>query len=216
MTRTEALKIAKPRIHTTDEVREILNRDKTCHRTVIKPQIIITDEHRRVKPYSEMTDCELVFIMANLKQNVGDIVYVREAWYYESHMHGLTDGKPDLPSGNYSHRYVYKQRNPDYPVWCGVGKQGWNSPATMPREAARIFYEIKAQRVERLQDINGVDIAREGINFCWYNGEQERWENEQKIAFRRHWNSRHKNKSEQWEANPWVLVEEFEFVEVEG
>ena len=83
----------------------------------------------------------------------GDTLWCREVWYYESHMEDLTAGEPDLPSGAYSHRYIFKADCHDYPVGVGVGAQGWNSPVTMPKEACRHILRVKSVKVCRAQDL---------------------------------------------------------------
>ena len=89
---------------------------------------------------------------------VGDRLWVRETWYYEEHMHDLTEGMPDLPCGLYSHRLVYKADCTDYPVNVGVGRQGWCPSIFMPRWASRILLEVTDIKVERLQDITEEDL----------------------------------------------------------
>ena len=87
----------------------------------------------------------------------------------------------------------------------------------MPKEAARIFLKVTDVRVERLQDIDGQGIAREGVD----NGKSNpsmgvRWENMQRLAFEELWNSTIKKKDFDiygWDANPWVWVIEFERIE---
>jgi hypothetical protein len=73
----------------------------------------------------------------------------------------------------------------------------------MPRRLSRITLEITDVRVERLNDISGHDVLAEGVD----NGSSNptmgvRWENMQKIAFAKLWNSI--NGPDSWQANPWV------------
>lgn len=76
----------------------------------------------RGEPKEDCRDlfCEPMCYLENIKIpfNVGQILYVRETWYYET-FHEDTDSPPDLPSGNRSWRYMYKASNPDYPVIPG-------------------------------------------------------------------------------------------------
>lgn len=94
---------------------------------------------------------------------IGDLLWVRETWYYEEHMHDSTEGMPDSPGGLYSHRLVYKADCPDYPANVGVGRQGWRPATFMPYWASRITLEITGIRVERLQEITECDAEKEGM-----------------------------------------------------
>lgn len=139
----------------------------------------------------------------------GDILYVRETWFYEQHMENLEQEEPDLPSGRYSRRYIYRADNPEYPVDMGVGGNGWEPSIHMPKEAARIWLRVTDVRVERLQDITEEQAEAEGlkddVEYC--KGKTAR------AHFIDLWNSTIK-KSEisryGWDANPWVWVIEFE------
>ena len=90
----------------------------------------------------------------------------------------------------------------------------WRPSIHMPREAARLFLRVTGVRVERLKDIDGHGILKEGID----NGKSNpamgtRWENMQSMAFAELWNSTLKSADLPlygWAANPWVWVIEFE------
>ena len=139
----------------------------------------------------------------------GQTLYVRETWFYEQHMEDATFGNPDLPSGRYSHRYVYRADNPDYPVDVGVGAHGWRPSIHMPREAARIFLRVTDVRVERLQNITPDDAIREGIiKAPFYE-----WRLMARSEFEDLWNNTIPKKDigkYGWDADPWVWVIEFE------
>lgn len=124
----------------------------------------------------------------------------------------LTAGKPDLPSGCYFNRYVFKADSPDYPVNVGVGCHGWRPSIHMPREAARIFLRATDVRVERLQDITEDDASFEGVPAKILSREPfeaipslERfpkiWDRTVKPADRALYG---------WSANPWCWVIQFE------
>lgn len=170
----------------TDMVKAILDGRKTVTRRVIKPQPKAKiayrcagygcgkwshpgkdawkywdDESFRLP--EDLSDAELSK-MWTPPCHTGDILYVRETWFYEHHMEDTTAGEPDLFSGRYSHRYVYRADNPDYPVDIGVGATGWHPSIHMPKEAARIFLKVTNVRVERLQDITEEQAINEGIS----------------------------------------------------
>lgn len=150
----------KPILFSTEQVRAILEGRKTMTRRVAKN---IPEGTHRVEQIGESLFEAHWGIHSNgmfldgateikCPYQPGDILWVRETWYYEEHMHELTTGDPDLPSGRYKHRYIYKASDPDYPVDVGVGNKGWRPSIHMPKEAARIFLRITNVRVERLQE----------------------------------------------------------------
>lgn len=84
----------------------------------------------------------------------------------------------------------------------------WRPSIHMPRDASRLTLEVKAVRVERLQQISEADAMCEG---CSVVGSVEA----RNVALPREqfqtlWNSI--NGPESWNANPWVWVVEFEGV----
>lgn len=153
---------------------------------------------------------------------VGSTMYVRETWYYETHMEDVTAGKPDLPSGRYSHRYVFKADCPDYPVDVGVGAHGWRPSIHMPKEAARIFLRVTDVRVERLQDIDYEGCRAEGIFDDYKTYSDSYHENLARraysVMFAELWDSTIKKSNRDkygWEANPYVFCVSFEKISKE-
>lgn len=127
---------------------------------------------------------------------VGDILYVRETWSE------WTDG------------YVYKAWTSPFPQPGRYSDKMmiWHPSIHMPKEAARIWLKITEVRVERLQEMNGQDVLKEGIN-SHVHPEANYFDGNQREMFEELWNSTIK-KSELnlygWEANPWVWAIEFE------
>jgi hypothetical protein len=136
----------------------------------------------------------------------GDRLWVRETWYYENHMHDLTSGEPDLPSGEYSHRYIYRASSPDYPVNIGVGRQGWKPSIHMPKAAARIWLEVVSVRIERLQEITYDDCLREGM---WNYGTDI----DTLAAFQELWQKLNAKRGYGWDSNPFVWAISFKTLE---
>lgn len=220
----------RPILFNTDMVRAILDGRKTVTRRRIKPKQLIglgcdrcpnnmpeeyiKEKKYLFKPYCDMQDDELIGDIYKPPCEPGDILYVREAWFYESHMEDRTAGEPDLSSGRYSSRYIYKADDSDYPVSVGVGGTGWQPPGTMPKEAARIWLRVANVRVEQLQDMTLDDFLSEGVclNPEAFNDPENAYGQAKRI-FMDTWNSTIK-KSDQdlygWDANPWVWVIEFE------
>lgn len=218
MTREELLQIAKPILFNTEMVRAILDGRKTVTRRLVKTQ-----------PTYRLTcgqNWEKLLVEAAAPYQPGDILYVRETWFYESHMEDVTAGDPDLPSGRYLHRYIYKADSQDYPVNVGYGATGWRPSIHMPKEAARIFLKVKDVRVERLQDIK--NLREEGIipsescehcfavcGGCEPKNSPTGCDNEV-VNFADIWDSTIKKSDLDrygWDANPWVWVIEFERIE---
>lgn len=221
----------KPILFNTEMVQAILEGRKTVTRRVIKPQpyimnagwsniLQIGNKGPLFPGCDNPKSSDVRWRFCNYMP--GDIIYVRETWYYEEHMHDLTEGEPDLPSGKYLHRYVYKADNEDYPVNVGVGKHGWKPSIHMPKEAARIFLKVTDVRVERLKDTTEEQAIKEGITNTskgfkeWVAG----WSRSAYImSFSELWNSTIKKQDLDeygWDSNPWVWVIEFERVEVEN
>jgi hypothetical protein len=209
-----------PILFNTDMVQALLDGRKNTTRRVIKfPQNRFTGEIPRadnVKVYENTLLSDRISFHEDPHYSFdikppyqrGDILYVRETWFYEHHMEDRTAEEPNLPSGNYSHRYIYKADDPDYPVDVGVGANGWHPSIHMPKEAARIWLMVKNIRVERLQNMGKMDAVKEGIDpRCCVNLAHAL------TKFKKLWNSTIK-KSDQdlygWEADPWVWVIEFE------
>lgn len=126
----------------------------------------------------------------------GDTLWVRETWQYLPDSVALDGGG-----------FVYKaSENGD--AWATTESWTWRPSIFMPKEAARIFLRVTDVRVERLQEISGADITREGIgNGEFFDTLPDR------AAFRKLWDSLRKPanlKQYGWDANPWVWVISFE------
>ena len=126
-----------------------------------------------------------------------DILYVRETW-----------------NGDWCDHYIYKADGGSAKAAGYTAEPKWRPSIHMPREAARLFLRVTGVRVERLKDIDGHGILKEGID----NGKSNpamgtRWENMQSMAFAELWNNTIKPSDRAlygWAANPWVWVIEFE------
>ncbi|MCH5186808.1 MAG: hypothetical protein J1F63_00290 [Oscillospiraceae bacterium] len=214
--------VAKPILFNTEMVQAIQDNRKSVTRRIIKPQ--------------PTTETPMYCYAAGRNKDIGkwvdkaghqwappcragDIQYVRETWFYEYHMHDLTEGKPDLPSGRYLHRFVFKAQDPNYSVDLGAMASGWRPSIHMPKEAARIFLRVTEVRVERLQDMRLVDCLAEGVLLS--SIEKMDFIKGPLIARERYagvWDSTIPKKELArygWGANPWVWVIEFERMEVQ-
>ena len=139
----------------------------------------------------------------------GDILWVRETW---NKMMCLKDGcKTNCTLGNNCTGYVYAA------IHFGPEVKPWKPSIFMPREAARLFLEVKSARVERLQKISPEDCVAEGAvknpHYMKYGGEKclvihKRYKDD----FMALWdsiNAKREGGAYAWENNPWVWVYEF-------
>ncbi|CNI74784.1 phage-like protein [Yersinia massiliensis] len=136
---------------------------------------------------------------------VGDQLWVREAFAAglctESTLaYRATHKKEDLEEG-----------------WGETIK--WTPSIHMPRWASRINLLITGVRVERLNDISEQDAISEGLE-CYvddgvpYYGPFNNGDCRPDVVFRGLWDSIYGQKEgENWQANPWVWVIEFERME---
>jgi len=162
---------------------EILEQGSTV--SVMKPRKF-RDEYARFCPYEPY--------------HVGDILWVRERF--------CNVNKPGIKPEYYYFADTLSIECEDYDPkeWT------WKPSIHMPREAARIFLEIKSISVGRLQDIGEKDAKAEGVEpmttpdipgvgrtyiqgFGWL------------------WNEINAKRGYSWESNPWVWVIEFRRVE---
>lgn len=211
----------------TEMVRAILEGRKSCTRRIVKPQQLIgmlpdkckngapekflKEKKLMFKPYCDMTDIELINTAYKAPYQPGDILYVRETW-------------KKAPNGYYY--YEDWQRNDISDV------TKWKPSVRMPKEAARIWLKVTNVRVERLQEMNPVDVIKEGAypdcwdclntygesgSQCCYGTEEQCSQcDEVMMEWENLWNSTIKKSdldSYGWNASPWVWVIEFEMCE---
>ena len=188
----------KPILHNTPMTQAIQEGRKTVTRRAIRPQ----PEGRpiRMTENSCYPGCYAIEgtprVIRPPYQPV-DILYVRETW-----------------NGDWCDHYIYKADGGSAKAAGYTAEPKWRPSIHMPKEAARLFLRVTGVRVERLKDIDGHGILKEGID----NGKSNpamgtRWENMQSMAFAELWNSTLKSADLPlygWAANPWVWVIEFE------
>jgi hypothetical protein len=182
----------KPILFNTEMVRAILEGRKTATRRAVKPQ-----PESRPTPMKKDSCWPGCFAIQGTAKVIrppyqpGDTLWVRETW-----------------AKSMAGTFMYQADDKAIMV------ERWRPSIHMPREAARLFLRVTGVRVERLKDIDGHGILKEGID----NGKSNpamgtRWENMQSMAFAELWNSTLKPADLPlygWAANPWVWVIEFE------
>lgn len=135
----------------------------------------------------------LPYIEKNPPYRKSDILYVRETWREYS--------------PGFDNLFIYKADYAD-----GSVNVKWHPSIHMPKEAARIWLKVTDVRVERLQDISGREILKEGIN-SHVHPDADYFDGNQREMFAELWDSTIKKKDLSlygWDANPWVWVIEFE------
>lgn len=193
----------KPIIFSTPMVQAILDGRKTQTRGVVKinGQPISSPEERL-----ELTEDGLIYHSVNsmsgyykLSYQLGDILWVRETW-------------ATVSSGIIEYKATYIEPYTGSTEIDHIGKKiTWRPSIHMPREAARIFLQVKNVRVERLQDITEEDAKAEGCHERLLN---DGWKNIGKLTARDDfimlWEYLNAKRGYGWGTNPWVWVIEFE------
>lgn len=210
----------KPILFNTEMVRAILDGRKTCTRSSVSsrqflgmlpdkcknaaPDEFLKGKRMMFKPYCDMTDAELIMTAYKEPYEPGDILYVRETVWQKIGFYLDVDGETK-PSWHNEFRYVVSDKKPE---------TGWNyswakRPSIhMPKEAARIWLKVTDVRVERLQEISGEDLIKEGIDLFQSSYVRVAFD-----EFKNIWNSTIKKSDLDrygWDANPYVWVIEYE------
>ena len=200
-------------------VRAILGGRKTQTRRIVKPQPELTKNSgfswNGALYGAGSDDRETNRNFAHIKcphGTPGDRIWVRETWAEAG------AGAPDLKlyRANYpAHVPTHYENVPP------AEDVRWTPSIHMPRWASRILLEITDVRVERLNDISEEDARAEGIidGGCLNCGEPEPCgcanpEPDATDAFAYLWQSIYGQ--ENWNANPWVWVIEFNRIEGDG
>lgn len=183
----------------TEEVKAILEEKKTQTRRVIKPPKC-TFLLGLCKDGLNFGICgSNQVIVKKPSYQGGEVLWVRETW---ANIEGEIQYKADTGNKYPGEWPEHEKDNPDCPRW--------RPSIHMPKEAARIFLDVKNIRVERLQDITEEDAIAEGVI---YGQGERRWT--ARSAFMDLWDTINKKRGYGWETNPWVWVIEFKKVESE-
>lgn len=151
----------------------------------------------------------------------GDVLWVRESITILYPVHCISEK---------DNRFVYKANMcPDDKVirkeYVGCGyPYKWKPSIHMPKEACRIFLQVNAIQLERLQSITSEDAVQEGIrcygncnnNLKWYKNyllpeHSEKVADSAKHSFQTLWQKI--NGPQSWSANPWVWVAQFKQIQ---
>lgn len=204
----------KPILFNTEMVRAILDGRKTCTRRICKdanectvPDIEFYNADKRTYAVHNFADKKHTEQLSIAERTCpicpGDILYVRETWC----------ALPVNEAGHMSGHSVYYYKS-DGDLRPEGWRGNWHPSIHMPKEAARIWLKVTDVWVERLKDITGFSVQKEGIevepNEC--AGKFD-FISELFLLFQRLWDSTIKKSDLDcygWDANPWVWVIEFE------
>lgn len=218
----------KPILFNTEMVRAILDGTKTCTRRVVRYKYSNTEMKIKKDKYGarlieiqkdENSDGStyqklLPFVEKEAPYQPGDILYVRETWQKA----GLVDDFDQVVDGTEKYYYAAGPEKPCFDYWVdsetGEHKERmpWRPSIHMPKEAARIWLKVTEVRVERLQDITGQGVLKEGLNSHVHQNAFY-FDMNQLEMFENLWNSTIKKTDLDrygWDVNPWVWVVEFE------
>ena len=216
----------KPILFNTEMVRAILDGRKSCTRRICKdanectvPDMDFYNAEKRTYAVHNYSNREHTELLSTAERSCpicpGDILYVRETWEHfecwncEGDERGNCPNEPqksvlDKTCGCYMYRATNEIR----------GDARWHPSIHMPKEAARIWLRVTDVRVERLQEITGASIQKEGIEV-----DQKEYASkfdfisELFLLFQRLWDSVVKKSDLDrygWDASPYVWVIEFE------
>lgn len=208
-----------PILFNTDMVRAILDGRKRATRRVIKPANPFRNKagyrqenglwidgyskndepNGHIKDYS-VSSCWMpkkYYIEKYAPYQIGDILYVREAWTQ------VTDLFGEFPE------YIYRA---DHTADDEVIK--WRPSIHMPKEAARIWLRVTDVRVERLQYMTLDDFLSEGVTIRpeAFNDPDNAYL-QAREAFIGIWNSTIKKTDVgiyDWQSNPWTWTIKFD------
>jgi hypothetical protein len=147
---------------------------------------------------------------------VGDELYVREVW--------TNINKPGIPPEYYYKAdWIQPNGHPYHDVEdYSSSEWDWNSPVTMPKEAARLFPTVKVMKVERVKNTSVTQLIEEGykgkpcycINYDSYGCHDcmgTGWLEPPYVDFIYYWNTRHPDYP--YDTNPWTWAATIELEE---
>lgn len=221
----------KPILFNAEMVRAILDGRKTCTRRIIKtqPRSKLCYEFGGTWVYPSSSAHEIWGEEYKLPDDIAkedlakrwnppyhtdDILYVRETWQKA----GVVDDFDKVVDGTEKYYYAAGPEKPCFDYWVDPetgehkDRMPWRPSIHMPKEAARIWLKVTNVRVERLQDITGQGVLKEGLN-SHVHPNASYFDMNQLEMFENLWNSTIKKSDLDrygWDANPWVWVIEFE------
>jgi hypothetical protein len=200
----------RPILFSGPMVRALLTGTKTQTRRILKLKWGFDLEERddgTLWPWAEHPDCDDDVWMPCPQGEIGDRLWVREAFMHEpaDYCWEASVSIPCRPAET-AYRADFPNSQPG---------EGWKPSIHMPRNLSRILLEITGVRVERLQDISQADAQAEGAPPGHPSIDQISREFGYP-DFPRSWYAQlweEINGPGAWAQNPWVWVVEFKRVQ---
>jgi hypothetical protein len=207
----------RPILFSGQMVCALLDGSKTQTRRIVKPQPpmgtrdVFTFHHPSPRTHYWAFDGDSLLDWAYPcpQGDLGDRLYVREAWQHSNHPLGPYEPDCDV---FYRADYLDDPLGADLERSADGVRRQWRPSIHMPRAASRITLEVTGVRMERLNDISEDDARAEGCAPAWLdvNGEDVNAYGQPtyRQGFARLW--RDINGAGSWDANPWVWVVDFQ------
>ncbi len=187
----------RPILFSGPMVRAILDGRKTQTRRVMNPQpagaVDLADYHK-VRPYGI----------------AGDRLWVRET-FCTPDADDYVIYRADWSETDALNSDAMRRRYPELAAEFPNGR--WRPSIHMPRKYCRLVLEVKAVRVERLQDLSRDDAIAEGCPMPSQREGMHPWPEDQ---FEKLWDSLNEKRGYGRDMNPWVWVIKFQSVEDQG
>lgn len=137
-----------------------------------------------------MTDAEYIAATYKPPCRRGDILYVRETWAvrtahrFDASVNIMFKAGGEETVLYFPHGGEDNPNRQEYDYFLQKWDQNgiWHPSIHMPKEAARIWLEVKNVGPEHLQDMDGQDILREGVN-CHVHPEADYFDGNQRDVF---------------------------------
>ena len=214
----------RPILMSAEMVRAVLDGRKSQTRRVVRPQPAERFTEPQIGPgwictWWRVDDDLNDWHDVRLPFQPGDLLYVRETWRITNAYDVLSPKESVHFVGEDCEGFIQYQADGIKPDHMGHwGK--WRRSFHMPKAFSRIWLEVTAVRVERVQDATESDCIAEGIEGvgcdhryadglgctdCLNSG----WVEPPGVGFRELWDSLNSRRGYSWDSNPWVWVVEF-------
>ena len=204
----------RPILMSGEMVRAILDGRKTQTQRVVRPQPAERFTEPQIGPgwictWWRVDDDLNDWHDVRLPFQPGDLLYVRETWRITNAYDVLSPKESVHFVGEDCEGFIQYQADGIKPDHMGHwGK--WRRSFHMPKAFSRIWLEVTAVRVERVQEITEEDCIAEGCT-TYECGHPDCGDGHYgpRGAFYTLWDSLNSRRGYSWDSNPWVWVVEF-------